>query len=408
MKVLQVFNQYRSMFNGEELVVTRSVKMLRDRGIDCELLMPSSRDIVTARQRISAFFSGIYSFKAERAMRSLLAERQPDVVHCHNLRPLLSPSVLVACRKARVLVVVSIPNQGLTCPTADHTRDGAVCVKCYGGKEHHCVLNNCRGNLVESIGYALRSKVAKGFGLYSKNATLLIALTDYARQWIANSGYDVDRIEVLHNFVDDIHPPVDPAAGKYIAFAGRLSPEKDVATLLDAAARLPSVPFRIAGSGPVEDELRDGAPDNVEFVGRVPSEEMAEFYRGARCLVLPSRAFEMCPLVISEAMSHGVPVVASAIGGLDELVDEGRTGYLFEPGSAADLAAKVGAIATDDELARSFGAAGHEKAAREYAEDVYIDKLLRIYQRAATLVHGKLPARFHLRSETQELNHVAL
>lgn len=402
MKVLQVFNQYRSLFNGEELVVTRTVKLLRERGIDCELLMPSSRDIVTATQRVKAFFSGIYSFKAEREMRELLNETRPDLVHCHNLRPLLSPSVLVACRKAGVPVVVSIHNQGLTCPTADHLHNGKVCVKCYGGKEHHCVLNNCRGNLIESIGYAARSKVAHQFGLFSKNATLLIALTAYARQWIADSGYDANRIEVLHNFVDQIHHAVDPAQGAYVAFAGRLSAEKDVATLLSAARRLPSVRFRIAGSGPEEDSLREQAPDNVDFVGRVPSESMADFYRGARCLVLPSRAFEMCPLVISEAMSHGVPVVASAIGGLDELVEDGATGYLFEPGNAVELAAKVGAIATDDELAREFGAAGHAKAAKEYAVEAYVGRLLQIYQRAARIVHGELPESFNVGTKALE------
>ena len=161
MKVLQVFNQYRSLFNGEEQVVLRTQKLLQGQGIECDLWMPSSRDIQGARQKAGAFLSGIYSFRAAREMRDRLRSGRPDIVHCHNLYPLLSPSVLAACRKAGVPVVISVHNQGLTCPTADHTHQGQMCLKCYGGKEHHCVLQNCRGNLIESVAYAVRSKLAR-------------------------------------------------------------------------------------------------------------------------------------------------------------------------------------------------------------------------------------------------------
>ena len=401
MKVLQVFNQYRSLFNGEELVVMRTQKMLAERGIECDLLMPSSREIQGLGAKVSACFSGIYSRSAEREMRELLTASQVDIVHCHNLYPLLSPSVLVACRKSNVPVVVSVHNQGLTCPTADHMRNNQMCLKCYGGKEFNCVLNNCRGNLVESVGYALRSRFARRWKLYSKNATLLIALTEFARQWLAGGGYDAEQIAVLHNFVDEIHPPVDPADGEYVAFAGRLSPEKDVATLLAAAERCGNLPVRVAGDGPLLETLRAQAPDNVEFLGRVAPDEMADFYRRAKCLVLPSRAFEMCPLVITEAMSHGVPVVASAIGGIDELVDDHVTGLLFEPGSAEDLASKMQRLFNEPETCRCFGAAGHEKAIREYAEEAYIQKLLKIYCSAAQRIHGETPQSFQVLLEQQ-------
>lgn len=390
MKILKVYNQYRSLFNGEEAVVFRTLELLRKRGNQADLWMRSSRELqaggLVAKAR--AFWSGIYSREAYLAMREKLTAERPDVVHAHNIFPLFSPSIFVACRDQGVPVVLSIHNQNLTCPKADHLYRGAACERCFGGKEYHCVLRNCRQNILESVAYAMRSAYARRRRLFLDNVTRLIALTDFARQRLLQVGFGDEQVVALPNMIDKLYPPVDPAAGNYVSYAGRMSPEKGVGTLLEAARLVPQIPFRLAGTGPCFDQWKEQAPENAALIGRVEGEAMPEFYRGARMLVLASTAFEMCPLVISEAMSHGIPVVAARIGGVDELVDDGVTGLLFEPGNPQDLARKVKQIWEDPALARTLGESGHQKAEREYGEDAYYAKLISIYREAIGAVRG--------------------
>ena len=134
------------------------------------------------------------------------------------------------------------------------------------------------------------------------------------------------------------------------------------------------------------------ATDNVEFVGRLDGEEMVSFYRGARGLVLPSTNYEMCPLVIGEAMSQGVPVIASDIGGIPELVNDGVTGLLFEPGHSGRLAEKIRQIDESPTLCRQFGEAGWETARNEFGEPKYLEELIGIYEQAIDPSKTKSPS----------------
>ena len=125
----------------------------------------------------------------------------------------------------------------------------------------------------------------------------------------------------------------------------------------------------------------------MEFAGFLDTQKMAAFYRNARFLVLPSKWFEVCPMVIIEAMSNGLPVIASRIGGIPEIVEDGVTGVLFEPGNSEDLAEKMKLLWENPELCRQMGTAGRKKAIREYGEDVYYRRLMDVYQRAIEMNH---------------------
>lgn len=386
MKLLQIYNQYRSLFNGEETVVFRTAELVEQHGHTARLLMRSSRTIGNGwGGRFHAFFSGIYNMRAAAEVTRVLREYQPDIVHAHNLYPLFSPSVLAACRRVGTPVVLSLHNQNLTCPRSDHLYRGKICEKCFGGREYHCVLQNCRENIFESIGYATRAAVARKLRLFERNVTVFIALTQFARRRLIQVGLPADRICVLPNMAPDSGPPVVPADGKYVAFAGRLSQEKGLDVLLDAAARIPDVPIRIAGSGPLMDEVRRRQPPNIELLGQLNREEMAAFYRQARLLVLPSTTYEMSPLVIAEAMSHGLPVVASRLGGIPELVDHERTGLLFAPGNSEELAARLAELWRAPLRCELYGANGYAKAREQYGEQAYYANLVGIYRQAMTL-----------------------
>jgi len=169
MKILQVYNQYRSLFGGEETVVNKTAELVEKNGGEARLVMRSSRGLdesIYGRSR--AFLSGIYNPFSFREIEKLLKEFVPDVVHVHNLNPLFSPSVLVRFRRLGFPVVMTVHNHFHTCPTADHLYRGEVCERCVGGREYNCVVRNCRGNVFESLGYAVRSATARVFRLYHR------------------------------------------------------------------------------------------------------------------------------------------------------------------------------------------------------------------------------------------------
>ena len=339
------------------------------------------------RGKARAFFGGVYSPASARAMRDVLAREAPDVVHTHNLYPLFSPSVLVECRRRGVPVVAHLHSYLLTCPTTFHLHAGHICERCRGGHEYACVLQNCRGNLAESVGYALRTAVARRLRLFSDNVTLFLAISRFAKQLLVAEGYLDEQIVVLPNMVTIPERVTDPARGEYLAFVGRLSVEKGVETLLEAA-RLTALPVRIAADTSEAAELVSGAPRNVTFVGHLDAERLDDFYRGARALVVPSIWYEPFGLVVAEAMAYGLPVIASRIGALPELVDEGASGLLFAAGNAPDLAQQMLALWSAPERCRRMGSVGRTMAAREYGAPVYYDRLRAAYACAARRARG--------------------
>jgi glycosyltransferase involved in cell wall biosynthesis len=388
MKVWQIYNHYRSLVGGEELVVRNTIELLEKRSVYTKLLSRSSKTLEGhLAAKIRAFWSGIYSRSAYHEIRNLLRIERPDIVHAHNLYPLFSPSVLVACHKAGVPIVMTPHNYSLTCPNWAHLYEGQICERCVGGREYYCVLKNCRKNLFESIGYALRTAVARKLRFFHDNVTVFIALTHFAKGRLIDAGFAADRIFVLPNMVHTPDRPANPSEGKYIAYVGRIDPEKGIDTLL-AAAHITGLPIYLAGAGGLKTQFEKTAPAGIKFLGPLDRGRLDSLYRNARFVVVPSKWFEMCPLVISEASSYGLPVIASRIGGLPELVVNGTTGLLIEPGNVDDLAHKMKRLWDDPTLCDQMGQAGREKMLKEHNEEVYFQELLSIYKKAIDL-NGK-------------------
>ncbi len=382
MNIIQVNNWCRGR-GGIEVVVESTTSLLEQRGIRVSSLSLDSRELAAGIcGKVRAFASGFYSLSSRNLMHRLIKSGSVDIAHVHNIYPFVSPSVLPVCRKTPVPVVMSIHSYFLTCPTYYHLRNGKICEMCLGGKEYWCAIKNCRDNILESLSYALRSIVARKLRIFNENVTLFIALTEFAKARLVACSFPEDRIAVLPNMVAIPNSDIEPSIGEYASFVGRFSPEKGIETLLEAVQRLPQLPLRLAGDWSFMPQLVHKKPKNAEFVGFLDRAQLLAFHHKARFLVVPSKCFEMCPLVISEAMSHGLPVIASRIGGLAEIVDDGITGLLFEPGNAEELAEKMTLLWENPDLCRRMGQAGREKAIREYSEDVYYGRLMAVYKRA--------------------------
>jgi glycosyltransferase involved in cell wall biosynthesis len=381
MHVLLIHNEYGKV-SGEEIAVRSLQKLLEERGQQVSTYYRSSAEIIGNKLKMAgAFWTGIYSRSAQLHVRRILVERRPDVVHVHNLFPLISPSVLGECRRAGVPLVMTVHNYRLMCPNGLHLVDGQVCERCVGG-EHHCVLKRCEGTLVKSAGYALRNAVARKLRFFHDNVTLYAALTQFQRQRLIAGGFAADRIRVIPNMLSG--PSAAPAEelGQWIGYAGRVSREKGIETLMQAAAMLPDIPFRIAGDADRMSHLQRSAPSNVRFVGHLSGDALHQFYAGCRMVTLCSTWFEGFPMMLIEAMLHGKPIVCSNIGGLPEIVDDGKTGTLFQPGDPLQLRDHLRRLWSEPDLCRRMGMAGWSKAHSEYSSERYYERLMELYHHA--------------------------
>lgn len=387
-KVLFVHNHYRE-YGGEDSVFAQEAALLRERGHRVVTYARSNAEVdrMGPLQRAALPARMLWARDAVAALRALVRREQPDVAHVHNTHFVLSPAALRAFDVDPALPVVQrLPNYRLLCAAATLYRDGAVCEDCVGrALAWPGVLRGCfRGSRL------LSAAVAGGVALHRRLGTWdrvdrFIAPTAFAARKLAEGGVPAERLAVKPNF---LHPDPGPrhGPGEGLLFAGRLTPEKGVLTLLEACARAPEVPLAVAGDGPLADRLRreaSGRGLRVEWLGRLSREALVARLRGARALVFPSEWYEGFPVAIAEAFACGVPVLAARLGAMAEVVTDGRNGRLFEPGDAAGLAALLREAHAE---AGTFARMGREARAiyeREYTAERSYETLLAIYAAAA-------------------------
>lgn len=382
MRVLLVHNSYGA-HSGEEVVVDRQEQLLGGRGDAVMRFARSSHGLRYSRAaQVRAFFAAFGSRDVLDEFRRLLRSFQPDIVHVHNLYPWISPAILPVCREHGVPVVMTVHNYRLLCPNGLMFTHGEICERCATSGEHWCVLRNCEGQMGKSVGYASRNFVARQRRWYLDNVDRFAVLTGFQRDKLVAAGFPQDRIDLLPNTAEPPAHDASDSLGGQVGFVGRVSQEKGVSVLVDAMRGLGDIRCSVAGEFHRQPELPIDAPSNVAFLGMLDKQGLQAFYRDLRMIVAPSICYEGFPMAIVEAMAHGKPVIASRIGGIPEIVDDGVTGLLFEPGNADDLADKIRYLWDRPELCRQMGTAGREKVLREYSEDRYYERLMAIYEDA--------------------------
>lgn len=391
MRLLFVHNDY-GRFSGEERAVEQVARLASSYGGHEVLWWRRSSAELEGRplRQAAAFFSGIYNPEARREMSRLLRRERIDLVQVQNVFPLFSPSILAACREQGVPVLMRCPNYRLYCPIGLHVTAGAVCERCVGGHEWQAVRHRCAGGIVKSTGYALRSAYARQARLFADNVTVYAVLSAFQHRVFAARGIPAERLAYLPNVarIDAVAAsgPFDGGdPGGYVAFAGRWSREKGVDDLLQAARRLPEVPFRVAGASLAEARLDGEPPPNLLFLGHLGGVELDRFYRNSRIVVVPSRWYEGFPNVILEAMSAARPVIGTRIGAIPEIIDEGINGLLATPGDSINLAERILQLWQRPDEAVRLGEAGLAKARHAYSEQRVAQYLEAAYAQAMRL-----------------------
>jgi glycosyltransferase involved in cell wall biosynthesis len=357
---------------------SRTIDILERTGHSVTVYERDNAEITGVVSAIQAAFSGVYSISAKQQVGHVLDAVRPEIVHAHNLFPLLSPSILAACRERGIPVVMRLADFSMICPAAHHFHNGRVCERCAGGHEYHCVLHSCRGNALRSSAYAARTASVRMQGFLRHLVNRFIAPSHFVRTKYAAAGLPAGKIEVAPNPVPLPAVPARPAAGAYVAYVGRLSREKGFDVLLRAAA-ICQLPVKIAGE-PSPGFVLPELPANVQLLGRLTSGELASFYRSARLVAVPSLGLESFGLACAEAMAHGVPVIASRIGALPEVIGSDGAGVLIPPGDAQALAQTATKLWSDPEALMRIGLAAYKTAANRFNAFTYYANLMRIYE----------------------------
>ena len=376
--VLVVHNRYR-IAGGEERSVGLHLRALERAGVPHRLLERRSGEAGRLRAAASLLRGGEAEGEVAEAARELGA----GVVHVHNMQPLVGPRGLVAARETGAGVVLHLHNLRLFCAIAVASRDGGPCFRCHHRQTLPGLVLNCRGSVPEAMVYAAALSLHQPRVLESVDR--FVAPSGYAAGQLATLGLPRERIEVLPHYLpaEAVRDESSAGSGAYALIAARLSEEKGIDVAIRAAAAA-DVPLRIAGEGPAEPALaelavREGAP--VQFLGRVGRGEVAELLSGAAMALLPSRYHEFAPYAALEAMGEGVPVVASGLGGLPELIGA----EACVPANDADaLAERMTTLWRDPEQRREEGQALLNRARERHSQDSFTTSLLSLYEGLGT------------------------
>nr|WP_238162018.1 glycosyltransferase family 4 protein [Kribbella antibiotica] len=371
-------NRYRSgQPSGENTVVAQTVDLLGNSGHEIDLYARNSDDIAAMGRKDRALlpFRSVWSFSAERDLTRLLHENRPDLVHVHNTFPLFSPSVLRAAHKLDLPVVATLHNFRLMCANAVLQRDGGPCDSCVGKLPIAGVRHSCyRESRVQTLPLATSIGLHNTLHTWQRYVTTLIAPSEFVKERYVAHGFEADRIVVKPHAVPH-DGQVRTGPGDAVVFLGRLVEDKGFADLLRAwDSSLGKLV--IIGDGPLRAEAEERARQDlsIQVLGQQPWSACMEVLRTARAVVVPARSYETFGLVVVEAFAHGVPVVASRLGALAELVDDGETGVLAEPGDAESLRKAI-ELVTDPATSVAFG---------ERARQVYLDRFTPARDLAAT------------------------
>jgi glycosyltransferase involved in cell wall biosynthesis len=386
MKILLTHNFYQQP-GGEDTAFQRELELLRSKGHEVLTYERSNSetDELSLLGKAGLPANMIWSSRTFQEVKTLLEREKPDLAHFHNTHFMISPSAYYACRESDVPVIQSLDNPRLMCPSANFFRDGHPCEDClHKTPPWPSILHACyRGSRLQTGAVALMLTTHRLLGTWQKLVDRYLVATETYKKKFVEGGLPAEKITVKPHFVSPDPGRRQSTTGEYALFIGRLDPEKGVPTLLNAWEKINHIPIKIRGSGKLFEQVKTISLKNpqIQIVDRLSQTDLTQLIKGARFLVWPSEGcYETFGFVAAEAYACGVPVIASNIGVMQEMVHDGVTGLHFIQGSADDLVAKVSwAWGHPDEIVK-MGTNARQEFEKKYTADRVYPQMLEVYQ----------------------------
>ncbi|MBQ7976490.1 MAG: glycosyltransferase [Clostridia bacterium] len=325
----------------------------------------------------------IYSSEARKKIRLVLDDFKPDVCHLNNFNYQLTPSIILEIKKwskqtgKKCKIVFTAHDYQLVCPNhmCNNPNTHENCEKCLGSSFINCMKGKCiHGSTAKSAIGMLEAYFWKFCGVY-KNIDTMICCSEFLKSKLDSNPIFAEKTVAMHNFIDKVEWK-ETEKKDYVLYFGRFSEEKGIGTLIEACKLLPDIQFVFAGTGPLEDEIKD--IPNITNVGFKSGEELEKLIREASFSVYPSEWYENCPFSVMESQMYGTPVLGANIGGVPELIQVGKTGELFESGNITELTEKMLRLWNDKTITACYSK--NCKNIDFNTIEEYVEKVMEIYE----------------------------
>ena len=390
LKILQVHNFYQHP-GGEDTVFAAEVALLRNHGHSIVTYIENNSRI-QEMSRIGFAFQTIWSQSSYNKIYKIIQKEKPDAVHFHNTFPLISASAYYACRATDVPVIQSLDNPRLICPAATFYRNGKLCQDCLGktppipGIIHGCYHDS----RLQTAVVASMLTYHRWIRTWNRLVDTYLVATEFYKRKFVEGGLPEGKIIIKPHFIHrDPGPRSVQQEGEYVLYIGRLDPEKGIRTLLNAWSNV-NIPLIIRGDGRLEQESRDFIQvhqmNSIKTIGRLSADDLIQMIKNARFLIWPSEGYyETFGMVALECFAQGVPVIASNIGVMAEIVRNGETGLLFNPGNPMELASKVEWLWNHPEESTRMGHNARREYEEKYTPERNYQMLMEIYERTLAI-----------------------
>lgn len=325
----------------------------------------------------------LYSLEAKDKVRKLIEAEKPDIVHLNNFAHQISPSVLHVFKEFNIPVVMTLMDYKVVCPTYLMLADGKPCELCKGGQFYHCLTNKCTmgsypRSMLNAVEMYLHHKMMNIYDIID----IYIASSNFLKEKVIEMGLR-GKVVKLFNFVESaVYWPAFDWQEESVIYVGRISREKGVKTMIDAFSTIP-LKLKIVGDGTeraaLEKYVADAGYGNIAFLGYRKGKELEGEIRKSMFAVAPSEWYENNPRAVIEAFAFGKPVVGSRIGGIPEMVIDGKTGLLFTPGDSGDLRSKVMSLIGNHDSIKRMGQQARSFLEEELDSEKHYNSLMQIY-----------------------------
>lgn len=325
----------------------------------------------------------IYSFDVKRKIKEEIKDVKPDLVYIIHFVNKLSPSVISGAKEMKVPVVLRLSDYFMLCPRCDFLYNKEVCEDCLKKGYKTCIQRRCvKNSKLASLTRVVAMKIHKLINIYAK-VDAFVTPSQFLKKKLIENGYTEEKINYIPTFTVNNYKE-DNKIGEYGLYFGRISVEKGIETLVKAYKELPNYELKIMGDDTsdeamkVKKYIKENNIRNVDFLGFKSGKELDEIIDNARFSLIPSIWYDNLPNVALESFIHGKPVIASNIGSLPELVEDGYNGYLFEAKNEKDLIEKIKQL-DDDNLVKLMGKNSKKQLIDKFSKEKHYEKLIELF-----------------------------
>lgn len=393
MRILIIHNEYNTM-GGEDSVFNQETSLLRQNGHEVFIYLRSNKEILSAGlfRRILMPLTMIWSLKTLKELKKIIEVHKPEVAHFHNTFFMISPSAYFICKKHGIPTIQSIHNPRWFCIAASFYRDSHICLKCksmfvpWPG----IILKCYRNSRTYSLFVVLMLLSHKILNTWHKCISQYVSFSQFYKTLLIEQGFEEKKIYIKPHFIspDPSLCNIGSFNSSCALFVGRFDQQKGIMTLLKAWTKTKEASLRIYGGGILQNKVNEFITENnltgIQQFGFVQKSQIFEAMKKAQFLIFPSEWYETFGLTIIEAFACGIPVIASRLGVITEIIKEKETGLFFEPGNSADLAEKVQWAFSNKEEMIKMGENARKEYLIKYTPEINYEMMLEIYSKATS------------------------